>query len=431
MAYMRRDVRGTTGQDIEKINSNFMDIFDKVFGNINFSDADTKLKNKILTQWIPIQGEGNLDSSNPLYIRFFVPPNTRSVVSTNFNVITEHYRMDSSITSTEESKQEVVSVVSSVAPSSSETSTTEPQSSYTSSTEPSSTQSSSTEPSSTQSSSTEPQRALSSSSQTVGVSSVSNTTVGIAGIGGGGVTSYGGGGAVEYVRKWGSPGYEVDAPTDYIYPNNTSMINSNLGGFITSNDNRLTYGAVVPVGKMSNSVAPTYYVDLYSIQHSHNIPSHTHSIPEHSHSISLQGHSHSVTMKPHDHSITVPSHYHDVTIPSHYHNVTIPSHNHNVTVPSHNHKITIPSHTHTVTGSVTIPPHSHTLNEGIKISATSPSNVKFHINDNVFATLQGNNSANNIDITDKIKIGEWNTIKITSSTVARATLYGTLEIRIK
>ena len=49
----------------------------------------------------------------------------------------------------------------------------------------------------------------------------------------------------------------------------------------------------------------------------------------------------------------------------------------------------------------------------------------------MFATLQGNNSANNIDITDKIKIGEWNTIKITSSTVARATLYGTLEIRIK
>ena len=38
MAYMRRDVRGTTGQDIEKINSNFMDIFDKVFGNIIYKD---------------------------------------------------------------------------------------------------------------------------------------------------------------------------------------------------------------------------------------------------------------------------------------------------------------------------------------------------------------------------------------------------------
>ena len=393
MAYMRRDVRGTTGQDIEKINSNFMDIFDKVFGNINFSDADTKLKNKILTQWIPIQGEGNLDSSNPLYIRFFVPPNTRSVVSTNFNVITEHYRMDSSITSTEESKQEVVSVASSVAPSETKSSTVSPETTKTSSVEPSQT--------------------ISATASASGVSGISSANVAVSSIGGGGVTSYGGGGAVEYVRKWGSPGYEVDAPTDYIYPNNTGMINSNLGGFITSNDNRLTYGAVVPSGKMSNSVAPTYYVDLYSIQHSHNIPSHTHSIPEHSHSITLQPHTHSVTMEGHAHDVTIPSHSHDVTIPP------------------HSHDLTIPSHTHEVTGSVTIPAHSHTLNEGIKISATSPSNVKFHINDSVFATLQGNNSANNIDITDKIKIGEWNTIKITSSTVARATLYGTLEIRIK
>lgn len=393
MAYMRRDVRGTTGQDIEKINSNFMDIFDKVFGNINFSDADTKLKNKILTQWIPIQGEGNLDSSNPLYIRFFVPPNTRTVASTNFNVITEHYRMDSSITSTEESKQEVVSVVSSVAPSETKSSTVSPETTKTSSVEPSQT--------------------ISATASASGVSGISSANVAVSSIGGGGVTSYGGGGAVEYVRKWGSPGYEVDAPTDYIYPNNTSMINSNLGGFITSNDNRLTYGAVVPVGKMSNSVAPTYYVDLYSIQHSHNIPSHTHSIPEHSHSITLQPHTHSVTMEGHAHDVTIPSHSHDVTIPP------------------HSHDLTIPSHTHEVTGSVTIPAHSHTLNEGIKISATSPSDVKFHINDSVFATLQGNNSANNIDITDKIKIGEWNTIKITSSTVARATLYGTLEIRIK
>ena len=393
MAYMRRDVRGTTGQDIEKINSNFMDIFDKVFGNINFSDADTKLKNKILTQWIPIQGEGNLDSSNPLYIRFFVPPNTRTVVSTNFNVITEHYRMDSSITSTEESKQEVVSVASSVAPSETKSSTVSPETTKTSSVEPSQT--------------------ISATASASGVSGISSANVAVSSVGGGGVTSYGGGGAVEYVRKWGSPGYEVDAPTDYIYPNNTSMINSNLGGFITSNDNRVTYGAVVPVGKMSNSVAPTYYVDLYSIQHSHNIPSHTHSIPEHSHSITLQPHTHSVTMEGHAHDVTIPSHSHDVTIPP------------------HSHDLTIPSHTHEVTGSVTIPAHSHTLNEGIKISATSPSDVKFHINDNVFATLQGNNSANNIDITDKIKIGEWNTIKITSSTVARATLYGTLEIRIK
>ena len=393
MAYIRQEIRGTSGQDIAKMNDNFMGIYDKVFGNINYSDTDTDTKNKINTQWLPVQGEGNLDTSNPLYIRFFVPPNTKKVKSSNFNVITEHYRMDSSITSTEESKQEVVSVVSSVAPSETKSSTVSPETTKTSSVEPSQT--------------------ISATASASGVSGISSANVAVSSVGGGGVTSYGGGGAVEYVRKWGSSEYEVQAPTDYIYPKMDGMINSNLGGFITSNDSRLTYGAVVPVGTMSGSTTPTYYVDLYSIQHSHNIPSHTHSIPEHSHSITLQAHTHSVTME------------------GHAHNVTIPSHSHDVTIPPHSHDLTIPSHTHEVTGSVTIPAHSHTLNEGIKISATSPSNINFHINDTVFCTIQGSKSENNLDITDKIKIGEWNTIKVTSSTVARATLYGTLEIIIK
>lgn len=389
MAYMRRDVRGTTGQDIEKINSNFMDIFDKVFGNINFSDADIKTRNKINTQWIPIQGEGNLDSSNPLYIRFFVPPNTTEVKSTNFNVMTEHYRMDSSITSSAESKQEVVSIVSGASPSTTESSSSEPQNSYTSS--------------------SEPQQALSSSSKTVGVSSVSNTTVGVASVGGGGVTSYGGGGATFYVDKWGVfNGTRYHAPTEAWKPGKEQ---TPIGGGYFYNAG--TDDMAIGTNKGYVSGKEVLFVDMYSLQHNHYVDDHTHGIPSHSHSVTLKGHSHSVTMQPHDHSITVPSH------------------NHSVTIPSHNHTVTIPSHTHTVNGSVTIPSHSHTLNEGIKISSTSPSNVKFHINDSVFATLQGSNSNNNIDITDKIKIGEWNTIKITSSTVARATLYGTLEIIIK
>ena len=377
MAYMRRDVRGTTGQDINKINENFMDIFDKVFGNINFSDADKKTQNRINTQWIPIQGEGNLDSSNPLYIRFFVPPNTSKVVSSNFNVLTEHYRMDSSITSSAESKQEVVSIVSGASPST--------------------TESSSSSPEQTPTSSTAPQSSQTSTSATVGVSSV----------GGGGTTSNGGGGAVKYVRKWGASGVEVPAPTGLIYPYNGNIVNANMSGFITTDasvDSRLVYGVLVPQGTRTSSSTVFNYLDLYSIQHSHDIPSHTHAIPSHSHSITLQ---------PHSHTTTIPSHYHTVTIKP------------------HNHTITIPSHTHEVNGSVTIPEHSHTLNEGIKVSATSPSNVKFHINDNVFTTLQGSNSQNNLDITDKIKIGEWNTIKITSSTVARAVLYGTVELVIK
>lgn len=393
MGYVRQEIHGTTPQDIMKINENTMSIWDKVHGDINYSDVDKKVQKQLMTQWIPVQGDGNLDSKYPLYIRFFVPPNVSNINSAMFNFISENYRMDSSITSSAESKQEVVNIVSSASPSSNQTS--------------------SSAPSQTPTSSTVPQQSPTSSSQTVGVSSVSNATVGVSSVGGGGVTSYGGGGDTAYVRKWGSPGYEVSAPTDYIYPNNMDMVTANLGGFITSNDNRLTYGALCPDGKMKNSSVYIEYVDLYSIQHSHSIPSHTHGIPAHSHSISLQGHSHSISLQAHDHTIN------------------IPSHNHTITIPPHNHTVDIPSHTHTVNGSVTIPSHNHTLNEGIKVSTTNPSNVNFHINDVSVAVLQGSDSRNNIDIADKIKIGDWNVIKVTTSNLARISCYGTISVVIK
>ena len=40
MAYIRQEIRGTSGQDIAKMNENFMGIYEKVFGDINFSDTD-------------------------------------------------------------------------------------------------------------------------------------------------------------------------------------------------------------------------------------------------------------------------------------------------------------------------------------------------------------------------------------------------------
>lgn len=99
MSYIRQDVRGTSGQDIAKINDNFMNIFEKVFGDINFSDADKSLQNNILTQWIPFQGEGNLDKNYPLHIRFYVPPNVKTIKSAKLNAFVENYRMDSDVTS--------------------------------------------------------------------------------------------------------------------------------------------------------------------------------------------------------------------------------------------------------------------------------------------------------------------------------------------
>ena len=98
MTYVREEVRGTTGQDIMKINENFMNIFEKVFGDINFSDTDTALQNSILTQYIPFQGDGNLDKTYPLYVRFYVPPNIKSIKGATLNAFVENYRMDSDVT---------------------------------------------------------------------------------------------------------------------------------------------------------------------------------------------------------------------------------------------------------------------------------------------------------------------------------------------
>ena len=98
MTYVREEVRGTTGQDIMKINENFMNIFEKVFGDINFSDTDTALQNSILTQYIPFQGDGNVDKTYPLYVRFYVPPNIKTIKGATLNAFVENYRMDSDVT---------------------------------------------------------------------------------------------------------------------------------------------------------------------------------------------------------------------------------------------------------------------------------------------------------------------------------------------
>lgn len=94
----RENINGMTPQDLNKMNNNFMSIWKTLFGGLDFSDTNGKLKKKIQTQQIPVQGEGNFDSNFPLYIRFFIPSNTKEITKTSFNLICERYRMDSSVT---------------------------------------------------------------------------------------------------------------------------------------------------------------------------------------------------------------------------------------------------------------------------------------------------------------------------------------------
>ena len=377
MPYIREDIRGTSGQDINKINENFMNIFEKVFGDINFSDVDTALKNKINTQWIPVQGEGNLDKNYPLYLRFFIPPNTSKVKSTDFNIMCENYRMDSSITSTQ------------------------PSNVYTDS------QTSSEYPGTIQSSSSTTQGYSDMSSANVGVSSVSGG--GSTSASGGGVTSDSGGGATAYVSKWGSSSLEYSAPTQYISTESTASR-------ITSYDGRVRFiydknNPTPTLGVPTETTIPYdnggtlrhSYLDMMMLQHSHSIPAHTHYVPSHTHS--LPAHSHSISLSPHTHTITMQSHSHDVTIPP---------------------------HSHTVSMKIEIPEHSHALKEGVMVSTTQPNNVIMYINDEAITTIDSSNpTSNNLDITDKIKIGEWNIIKVTTDNLARVSIYGTLEIVVK
>ncbi|MGL4774529.1 MAG: hypothetical protein ACRC2K_13290 [Clostridium sp.] len=97
MGYNREQINGTTPQDMNKLNENFMAMWSKVFGDIDFSDTNNKLKEKICTQWIPVQGEGNLDGNYPMTLRFFIPPNTKTIKSSKFSFIAENYRMDSDV----------------------------------------------------------------------------------------------------------------------------------------------------------------------------------------------------------------------------------------------------------------------------------------------------------------------------------------------
>lgn len=357
MGYYRQNISGGTPRDIKITNDNFQQIWSKVFGDITFSDTNRTLQKQILTQWVPVQGEGNLDSKYPLYLRFFVPPDVEEIKSTNFNIIIENYRMDSAITSTTDSTQTGTSTTSSTAPQYSKTSSTAPQ--Y------------------TKTSSSAPQYSSTSTSSAVGGTSAS------------------GGGSTQEAKSWGrlTGGSRYPAPSENLVYNEV-MVSS--GGYYVSTD---TKRLAVPQAYIMYGGEQKEVIDMNKLQHQHDIPSHTHSV-------SLGSHSHSITVNAHTHDLTINSHTHDITIDSHKHDVQM---------------------------QITIPGHKHDLDEGIKVTTTAPSNVVMYLNDvKVSNSISGNGTSQlNIDVKDNVKIGTWNTIKITSSNIARASIFGTLELVIK
>lgn len=351
----RENINGNTPQDLNKLNNNFMTIWKTLFGGLDFSDTNSALKKKIQTQQIPVQGEGNFDSNFPLYIRFFVPSNTKSITSTSFNLICERYRMDSGVAN---GGGGVVDADIN----------------------------------------------MSLASANTGVASVSSPTVGVSSVGGGGTTSATNSETSSYVNMWGN--WNADDPSNTATELRTMPPTFELFGNYMS-DKQASYQIrdLAPYGGIYSSVAgryqfsfapvykgfyedsdkTEYWLDLATVQHKHTIKPHTHSLPDHSHSISLQPHSHTITLQP---------------------------------------------HTHDATAKLNLPDHIHELNEGIKISSKSADNVTVKLNGNVIANMDSNANAtkNNINSKDFIKIGEWNVIECTTTSLARITMYGIIEL---
>jgi hypothetical protein len=112
----------------------------------------------------------------------------------------------------------------------------------------------------------------------------------------------------------------------------------------------------------------------------------------------------------HDHSLEA-NHKHDVTIPSHTHTVTIPNHTHTVTIPDHTHNVSIPAHTHGMVYGI--------------FESTPATGVKVTINgiDRTVALGGGAGGftldVTNLNITQYMAIGNWNTIQLSSTQLGR------------
>ena len=106
-------------------------------------------------------------------------------------------------------------------------------------------------------------------------------------------------------------------------------------------------------------------------------------------------------------------------VTGHKHRITIPQHNHSFYIPSHWHYVDIPNHRH----DISIPNHSHGIEYGI-FESTIATNINIIINGiNRTSVLGGsigfNSDQSNLDITNYLSLGQWNTIDISGTGLGR------------
>lgn len=114
MASERRETIGNqwNSQEANKLNNMLMWLWKKVHGDINFADVNPKVKAQLFTNWLQPQGEGNLDSTHPFYVRFYVPADVKKVKAASLNAIVSRYRMDSDVAKSTSDKASAAIVTS-------------------------------------------------------------------------------------------------------------------------------------------------------------------------------------------------------------------------------------------------------------------------------------------------------------------------------
>lgn len=87
-------IRGTTPQDIGKLNTILLKLQSKVFSKFSFKDFDYNTQKKISTQLLPASGVGNFVADKPYRIYFYIPKDRYKIVGGRFSFLGGRYRVD-------------------------------------------------------------------------------------------------------------------------------------------------------------------------------------------------------------------------------------------------------------------------------------------------------------------------------------------------
>lgn len=88
-----------SGQDAKKLNDNFENMMYAISGNLDFSNFQEKVNNKINKQYFTFANRGNFDKDNPFVLRFFIPIGAK-IKDCKFYSVLSNYKVDSDIGAT-------------------------------------------------------------------------------------------------------------------------------------------------------------------------------------------------------------------------------------------------------------------------------------------------------------------------------------------